>query len=204
MSNDIRIKKGLNIKLKGAAEKAKENAVLSNFYVIRPEDFHGVTPKMIVKVGAKVKAGETVFYDKANEAVKFASPVSGEIIEITRGEKRKILAIKIQADKEQSYQDFGKTDANASAAEVKGQLLASGCWAFVKQRPYDIIANPEKAPKAIFVSGYASAPLAADYDFTLQGKEAELQAAVSALSKLTEGQVHVSIGKSSNSALAVK
>ena len=202
MSNDIRIKKGLDIKLKGAAEKAKENAIVSNFYAIRPEDFHGVTPKMIVKVGSKVKAGETVFYDKANENVKFASPVSGEIIEITRGEKRKILAIKIQADKEQSYQDFGMTDANASADEIKAQLLASGCWAFVKQRPYDIIANPEKAPKTIFISGYASAPLAADCDFTLQGKEAELQAAVTALGKLTEGQVHVSVGKSSNSALA--
>ena len=202
MSNDIRIKKGLDIKLKGSAEKAKENAIVSNFYTIRPEDFHGVIPKMITKVGSKVKAGETVFYDKSNEAVKFASPVSGEIVEIARGAKRRILAIKIQADKEQSYQDFGQLGNDASVEAVKSRLLESGCWAFIKQRPYDVIAKTDKAPKAIFVSGYASAPLAADYDFTLEGKEQELQAAITALGKLTEGKVHVSIGKNSNSPLA--
>ncbi len=202
MSNDIRIKKGLDIKLKGSAEKAKENAIVSNFYTIRPEDFHGVIPKMITKVGSKVKAGETVFYDKSNEAVKFASPVSGEIVEIARGAKRRILAIKIQADKEQSYQDFGQLGNDASAEAVKSRLLESGCWAFIKQRPYDVIAKTDKAPKAIFVSGYASAPLAADYDFTLEGKEQELQAAITALGKLTEGKVHVSVGKNSNSPLA--
>ncbi|TBN05500.1 Na(+)-translocating NADH-quinone reductase subunit A [Hyunsoonleella flava] len=203
MSNDIRIKKGLDIKLKGEAEKTTDTAVLSNFYVLRPEDFHGVIPKLIHKVGTKVKAGEPVFYDKSNEDIKFVSPVSGEIIEISRGAKRRILEIKIQADKTQTYQDNGKFDVDASTAEaVKAHLLASGLWPFIKQRPYDVIASPEKAPKAVFVSGYASAPLAADLDYTLQGKEAELQAAVAALGKLTEGGVHVSVGKNSNSPLA--
>ncbi|GAA3578137.1 Na(+)-translocating NADH-quinone reductase subunit A [Snuella lapsa] len=198
MSNDIRIKKGLDIKLKGEAEQSLEKATVSNFYTLRPEDFHGVIPKLISKVGTKVKAGEPVFYDKSNEAVKFVSPVSGEILEITRGEKRKILAIKIQADKEQTYQDNGVFNVDSETPEAtKNHLLASGCWPFIKQRPYDVIANPDKSPKAIFISGYASAPLAADYDFTLKGKEAELQAAVTALGKLTEGKVHVSIGKAS-------
>ena len=202
MSNDIRIKKGLDIKLKGEAEKTIETAILSNFYTLRPDDFHGVTPKLISKVGAKVKAGQPVFFDKSNENVKFVSPVSGEIIEIARGEKRKILSIKLQADKEQTYQDYGKFNLDAAKPnEVKAHLLASGCWPFVKQRPYDVIANPEKSPKAIFISGYASAPLAADLDFTLIGKEAELQAAVTALGKLTQGKVHVSVGASSNSPL---
>ncbi|MDX1773875.1 Na(+)-translocating NADH-quinone reductase subunit A [Oceanihabitans sediminis] len=203
MSNDIKIKKGLEIKLKGVAELAKENAIISNFYSVRPEDFHSVIPKLTVKVGAKVKAGEPIFYDKSNEAVKFVSPVSGEIIDIPRGEKRRILAVKIQADKEQTYQDNGKFNVDAAKAEdVKAHLLASGCWPFIKQRPYDVIANPEKAPKAIFVSAYASAPLAADLDFTLQGKEAELQAAITALTKLTEGKVHVSVAKNGKSPLA--
>ena len=204
MSNDITIKKGLDIKLKGAAEKATENAIISNYCTIRPEDFHSITPKLIVKVGATVKAGEPIFYDKANESVQFVAPVSGEIIDIPRGDKRRILALKIQADKEQVFQDYGKFNIDSATAEtVKAHLLASGCWPFIKQRPYDIIANPNKeAPKAIFISGYASAPLAADYDYVLQGKEAELQAAVSALGKLTEGQVHVSVGKNSNSPLA--
>lgn len=203
MSNDIRIKKGLDIKLKGTAEKTKENAIVSNFYTLRPEDFHNVIPKLIAKEGARLKAGETVFFDKANEDVKFVTPVSGEVLEVKRGEKRKILAIKIQADKEQTYQDNGKLDVNsASSEDIKKLLLASGCWPFIKQRPYDVIANPDKTPKAIFISGYASAPLEADLDFTLQGKEAELQAAVTALSKLTKGQVHIAVGKNGNSPLS--
>jgi len=124
-------------------------------------------------------------------------------VEITRGEKRRILAIKILADTEQTFEDHGKLDVNTSSADnIKSKLLTSGCWSFIKQRPYDIIANPDGQPKSIFVSGYASAPLAANYDFTLEGKEAELQAAVTALGKLTEGAVHVSIGKASNSPLA--
>ena len=203
MSNDIKIKKGLDIKLKGIAEKTTEKAVLSNFYMLRPDDFHGVIPKMVLKEGAKVKAGEPIFYDKTNEAVKFVSPVSGDIIEIARGEKRRIVSIKIQADKEQVYQDNGKLDVGTATADaIKAQLLASGCWAFIKQRPYDIIAKTDRTPKAIFISGYASAPLAADLDYTLQGKEAELQAAVTALGKLTPGKVHVTVGQNSKSPLA--
>lgn len=203
MSNDIKIKKGLDIKLKGAAEKTTEKAVLSNFYTLRPEDFHGVIPKLVLKEGAAVKAGEPVFYDKTNEAVKFVSPVSGVVVEIARAEKRRIVGIKIQADKEQAYHDFGKLNVAAVDADtIKAHLLASGCWVFIKQRPYDIIAKTDQTPKAIFISGYASAPLAADLDYTLQGKEAELQAAVSALGKLTEGKVHVSVGHNSNSPLA--
>src|SRR5690606_38793153 len=203
MSNDIRIKKGLDIKLKGVAEKVTENAIVSNYCTLRPEDFHGVVPKMVVKVGAKVKAGETVFYDKADESVKFVSPVSGDVLEIERGEKRRILAIKLLADKEQVYQDHGSFDLQTAKGEaVKEHLLASGCWPFIKQRPYDIIAKSDRKPKAIFISAYASAPLAADLDYTLKGKEAELQAAVTALGKLTEGQVHVSVGKNSSSPLA--
>ncbi|MBP1839073.1 Na(+)-translocating NADH-quinone reductase subunit A [Formosa algae] len=203
MSNDIKITKGLDIKLKGEAEKALESAVISNTYTLRPEDFHGVIPKLVARVGDKVKAGSPVFYDKSNENVQFVSPVSGEVVDILRGEKRKILAIKIQADKEQSYLENEKINVNSATAEaLSSYLQATGCWPFIKQRPYDVIANPTKQPKAIFVSGYDSAPLAVDLDFALQGKEAELQAAVTALGKLTSGQVHVSVKNGSNSPLA--
>ncbi|MFI1745564.1 Na(+)-translocating NADH-quinone reductase subunit A [Thalassobellus sediminis] len=202
MSNDIRIKKGLDIKLKGEAEKVVEQAIISNYCTIRPEDFHSVIPKLVAKEGTSVKAGDTLFFDKSQESVKFSSPVSGKVIEVQRGPKRRIDAIKIEADKTQSYVDYGAFNLETSKPEnIKAHLLASGCWPFVKQRPYDVIANPEKSPKAIFVSGYASAPLAADLDFTLKGKEEALQAAVTALSKLTEGKVHIAVG-SSNSPLA--
>ncbi|WCO01083.1 Na(+)-translocating NADH-quinone reductase subunit A [Psychroserpens ponticola] len=201
MSKDIKIKKGLDIKLVGEAEKSVEQAIISNFCTIRPEDFHSVIPKLIAKEGATLKAGDVIFYDKSNEDVKFVSPVSGTVIEVLRGPKRRIDAVKIQADKPQSYKDFGKFNTSSDAKTTKAHLLASGCWPFIKQRPYDVIANPEKSPKSIFISGYATAPLTADLDFVLQGKEAELQAAVSALSKLTEGQVHIGVG-SKNSPLA--
>ncbi len=202
MSKDIRIKKGLDIKLVGEAEKVTANATRSNVYAIKPDDFHGIVPKVVAKQGTEVKAGEPLFYSKSNENMFFPSPVSGEVIEIVRGAKRKILAFKILGDQEQKYVDFGVKDPNAmNGDEIKTHLLASGCWPFIKQRPYDVIANPDVAPKAIFISGYSTAPLAADYDYVLEGKENELQAAVTALSKLTEGQVHVAVGKNSNSAL---
>jgi Na+-transporting NADH:ubiquinone oxidoreductase subunit A len=200
MSNDIRIKKGLDIKLVGEAALTKSDAIKSNFYSIKPEDFHGLTPKLLVKVGGKVKAGEPIFYDKSNASIQFVSPVSGEVIEILRGEKRRILEVKIQADKTQTFFDHQKLEVeSAKADEIKAKLLASGCWPFIMQRPYDVIANPETTPKGIFVSAYASAPLAADYDFVLAGKQAELQAAVSALSKLTTGAINVSVSKDSHS-----
>jgi Na+-transporting NADH:ubiquinone oxidoreductase subunit A len=200
---DIRIKKGLDIKLVGSAEKVTENAGSSNVFTLKPEDFHSIIPKLSVKVGDKVKAGEAVFYNKANEEMKFVSPVSGELVDIIRGEKRKILALKIEADSKQEFVDFGIKDPKAMKAdEIKTHLLAAGCWSFIKQRPYDVIANPAVTPKAIFVSAYASAPLAADYDYVLAGKENELQAAVTVLSKLTSGDVNVSVGKSSNSPFA--
>ena len=203
MSKDIRIRKGLNINLVGAAEETTSKAVLSNVYALNLNDFYGITPKMLVKEGAEVKAGEALFYNKNNEAMKFVSPVSGELVEINRGARRRILSLKILADKMQSAMDLGAFDVTkASSIEIKAHLLKSGCWPFIKQRPYDIIANPDANPKAIFISGYTTAPLAAESDYVLQGKEMELQAAITALSKLTPGKVHVSVGVKSNSPLA--
>ncbi|MEO0528354.1 MAG: Na(+)-translocating NADH-quinone reductase subunit A [Bacteroidota bacterium] len=202
MSKDIRIKKGLNINLVGAAEHTTSKAVLSNVYAINLQDFHGITPKMLVKQGAEIKAGEALFYNKAKEDMLFVSPVSGELIEIERGARRKILTLKILADKSQEHVTHATLNAeSASASDIKALLLKSGCWPFIRQRPYDIIANPETTPKSIFISGYVTAPLAADLDYVLKGKETELQAAIWALGKLTPGKVHVSVGKSSNSPL---
>ncbi|WP_299246620.1 Na(+)-translocating NADH-quinone reductase subunit A [uncultured Aquimarina sp.] len=200
MSKDIRIRKGLDIKLVGEAEKITAEATKSNVYAIKPDDFHGIVPKVIAKQGTEVKAGEPLFHSKTNEKMLFPSPVSGEVVEIIRGAKRKILSFKILADKEQQFADFGTKDVKAMSGEdIKSHLLSSGCWPFIKQRPYDVIANPDVAPKAIFISAYVTAPLAADLEYVLNGKENELQAAVTALSKLTEGDVHVSVGKKGNS-----
>lgn len=200
MARDIRIKKGLNINLVGAAEPTTTKAVASNVYVIRLDDFHGLTPKMLLKEGQEVKAGEPLFYNKNYEDMLFVSPVSGELVEIERGARRKILRLKILADKEQSSVAH-KTPVLEKAAEddIREFLLKSGCWPFIKQRPYDLIADPETRPKAIFISAYVTAPLAADINYTLKGKEKELQAALDALAKMTPGSIHVGVGKGEES-----
>ncbi len=195
MSQDIRIKKGLTIKLVGDAKQTTTSVAQSKVYAVQPADFHGITPKILAKEGTKVKAGEALFYSKSDERILFPSPVSGTVTEIDRGARRRVLAIKIEADAKQSHKNYGKQKvADLDEAGVKNHLLAAGCWPFIKQRPYDIVANPNVAPKAIFISAYASAPLAADYSYTLQGKEEELQTAITAISKLTKGKVHVSAG----------
>lgn len=203
MSKDIRIKKGLNINLVGAAEHTTSKAVLSNVYAINLRDFYGITPKMLVKEGAEVKTGEALFYEKSNDAMFFVAPVSGELIEIERGARRKILSIKILADKSQEQLSHASLDPQkASQEDIRSFLLKTGCWPFIRQRPYDLVADPDTTPKAIFISGYVTAPLAADLNYVLKGRKAELQAALTALGKLTPGKVHVSVGKSGDSPLA--
>jgi Na+-transporting NADH:ubiquinone oxidoreductase subunit A len=199
MSNDIHFKKGLDINLIGEAKKVLEPAPKSKFYSVEPSDFHGINPKLNVKISDNILAGDILFYDKSDELLKFASPVSGQITEIIRGEKRKILSIKILADENQVFKNSGCLKTSANKDEIIEFLLSVGCWPFIMQRPYAIIANYKSSPKSIFVSGYSSEPLSADLDFTLKDNKKEIQAAVSILNKLTEGKVNVSIEKSSDS-----
>ncbi|MGV6828630.1 MAG: Na(+)-translocating NADH-quinone reductase subunit A [Flavobacteriales bacterium] len=203
MSKVIKIKKGLNIRLKGDADKTLSKAPRSRTFVINPSDFHLITPKMLIKEGEKMKAGDALFYNKVHPEMKFVSPVSGTLTKIERGAKRVITSIIIEADQKDEYKDFGIFNSDSKKPdEIKNHFLATGCWSFIKQRPYDIIANPNIKPKNIFISALSTAPLAADYDFTLIGKEAEIQAAVTALSKLTSGNVYVGVGATSNNAFA--
>ncbi|MDG3580771.1 Na(+)-translocating NADH-quinone reductase subunit A [Galbibacter pacificus] len=202
MSNDIKIRKGLDIKLKGEAEKLVSDAPRSKNFAIKPTDFHGVTPKMVIKEGESVKAGDTIFYSKYSDRVKFVSPVSGTLKEIRRGAKRRILEVVIEADSADTYKEFGQKDVEKmSGDEVKEHLLEGGCWPFIKQRPYDIVANPEDTPKAIFISGLSTAPLAADVEFVLEKRKEEFQFGLQAISKLTTGKTHLCVDKKSASFL---
>ncbi len=152
---------------------------------------------MLLKEGAEVKAGTPLFYDKNDERIKFSSPVSGEVAEIKRGAKRKILEVIILADKKNEYVDFGATDiASVDRDKVISTLLESGVWPFIKQRPFDVIANPSDKPKAIFISAFNSGPLAEDYDFIMHRQDAEFQNGIDVLNKLTEGKVHLNINGS--------
>lgn len=199
MSNDIRIKRGLTLRLKGEAEKTLIDAPRSKTYAIKPPDFHAVVPKMVVKEGAKIQAGDELFYSKYTGEVRFTSPVSGTLKEIVRGEKRRILEVVIEADASDSFREFGTMDPlSADADAVKKRILESGSWAFINQRPYDIPADPKDTPKAIFVSAMNTAPLSADVEFILKDRLEAFQAGLNALTRLTPGKVHVSVdGKGS-------
>ena len=187
MSNAITIKKGLDIKLKGIAEKVIGNAPHSDVYALKPSDFLGLTPKLAIKQDYEVLAGDALFYDKKNPDVIIPSPVSGEVVEIKRGAKRKILEVKVLADKEINYRDFGAADPKSlSSEQVVEKLLKSGLWSMIRQRPFSIIADHTARPKAIYISGFNTHPLAPDYDFIMEGKQDLFQKGIDALTKLSD------------------
>lgn len=194
MSKTIRIRKGLDIRLKGDAEKVLVQPGPAKVVAIKPTDFHGLVPKMLVKPGDHVQAGSPLFCDKYDDRVVFTSPVSGEVADVLRGDKRKVLEVRVLADAQSRYVDFGKVDASSATRDaVLEKLLRSGAFAFVRQRPFDVVANPSQQPKAIFVSAFDSAPLAPDLDFVVRNQGDDLQAGFDALAKLTNGKVNVGV-----------
>jgi len=193
MSKTITIKQGLDINLVGEAEKTITE-IEAGIYAIKPIDFVGVFPKLLVKEGDQVKAGTLLFYDKYRDNIKFSSPVSGTIKEIKRGAKRVLLEIKIEADAKQEYIDFGVADPNkVDRADVIAKLLESGVWPVIRQRPYTVIADPELEPKAIFISAFDTNPLAPDYDLIVHGQGEAFQAGLDALKKLSSGTIHLNL-----------
>lgn len=199
MSKTIKLKKGLNIKIKGKAELILETTPAADVYALKPTDFRGLTPKLCVKQGQEVKAGEPLFFDKYNPDVFYVSPVGGTVLDIVRGERRKILEVLVQADDTQGAVDFGKADPQHLTGEkVREMMLRSGMWPFIKRRPYGVTAYQNETPKNIFISGFDTAPLAPDCEFILNGQEKEFQTGINALAKLTSGKVY--LGLSVNSA----
>ena len=191
MKQNVKIRKGVDIKLKGAANQ-KSNPTQSSTIAIKPTDFHNLNPKLEVKQGQTVKAGSALFHDKLHPELKFASPVSGEIAEIVRGENRKILEVRVLADQESVYENYDVSGVvNMDGAGIKELLLKSGHWPLIKQRPFDVIADPSKSPRTIFVSAFDTAPLAPDYNFILKDRAQDLQSGIDAVAKLTAGKVQV-------------
>ena len=193
MANVIKLRKGLDIDLKGKPAQELITVKEPGFYALVPDDFTGVKPKVVVKEQEYVMAGGPLFVDKNHPEVKFVSPVSGVVTSVERGERRKVLRIVVEAAAEQDYEEFGKMDpAKMSAAEVKEVLLNAGMFAFFRQRPYDVIADPTSDPKAIFVSAFHSAPLAPDFEYELQGDEANFQTGLDALAKMARTYLGIS------------
>ncbi len=192
MSNIIDLKKGLNIPISGVAALEAKKTIVPDTVAIKPTDFKGFSPRLLVKEGDKVLAGSPVLADKQHQDILLTSPVSGTVQGIVRGEKRKLLAVLVKADGANEAVDFGaKNPSGLKAEEVKDILLKSGLWPFIIQRPYGIIADPALTPKAIFVSAFSTAPLAADAEFAFKDEVAAIQAGVTAVSKLAK--VHVCV-----------
>ena len=199
MSVDIKIRKGFNLNLNGEANKILSESELSNTYALKPTDFFFLKPKLLVREGDKVKKGTPLFFSKDNPRIHFVSPVSGEILAISRGEKRKVLEVVISSDNNNDSVKFKTTNfKNFSADEIKEILLKSGTWPFILQRPYGIIAHPEDKPKAIYISAYSTLPLDVDFDFILKNKKDNFQLGLSMLSRLTEN-LYLSVDSNFNS-----
>lgn len=180
-----KIKKGLDIMLEGAAEQQLAACPLAGTYAVKPADFNGIVPKLAVKEGCSVKAGDPLFVDKATEKIAVVSPVSGTVKAIERGERRKLLRICIESDGKQDYKSFNAPDPEkASGEEVYALMLEAGMAAFLRQRPYDVIADPEQKPKSIFVSAFSTMPLAADFSFVAKGREGDFKTGIAALSRI--------------------
>lgn len=193
MSKVYKIKQGLDIRLVGEAERTLTDFQAASI-ALKPTDFIGVFPKLLVQEGDVVKAGDPVFCDKAHPEVLFTSPIHGKVTEIVRGPKRILLEIRIELQGGDAWADFGKAKpSDLSREEIVQRMLQSGVWPMVRQRPYSVIANPADDPKGIFISGFDTAPLAPDYDFIVHGQGETFQTGVDALRKLTSGKVYLNL-----------
>ena len=203
MNRVVKISKGLDINLKGAPVKEMTAVKASKLYALMPSDFTGVTPKVVVKPEDTVKAGDALFVDKKCPELRFVSPVSGKVVAVNRGERRRVLSVVVEADGQNAAVEYKAKDVpSLSADEVKADLLQSGLFAFIRQRPYDVIASPNDAPKAIFVSAFDSKPLAVDFEVALAGNEADFQTGLDALSRMAPVYLGVN-GKQNSAALNV-
>ena len=194
MSNTITIRKGLDLPVDGVAELLLTDGRSITTYAVKPTDFVGLTPRLVVEEGDIVHVGDALFVDKHDERIRFTSPVDGHVKAIVRGEKRKLLEVVVEADFKSAGSmgsDYKSSPTPQTAVEIKAAMLQCGLWTLLRQRPFGIVANPDDQPKAIFVSAFDSAPLAPDYDFVLQGREEAFKKGLEALTQLTEGKVHV-------------
>lgn len=169
---DYRVRKGLDIKLEGAAVQEKQPLLTVRFYV-KPSDFRWLTPKLLVQAGSTVEVGTPLFCSKQDERVVVVSPVKGCVREIIRGDRRVIETIVIEATPPEPYRRQVGFPEPTNSEELAGLLLSNGLWPFLRQRPYSVIPSPDSRPKSLFISCFDSSPLAPDYHFLLKDRENE-------------------------------
>ena len=192
------LRKGFSIDLLGEATSTVEEGNVNTF-ALQPNHYRGNAPipKVEIEVGASVKAGDVVFHDKQKPDIKYVAPVSGEFIALNRGPKRAVHELVFLADKEQQYKKFNTPDLGSTTREaVKSFMMESGAWTLLRQRPFDVVAEPSETPANIFVSGFDSSPLAADFNLAVAGRGDDLNAGLEALSMLTDGKVYLGLNGS--------
>ena len=206
MANVIKLRKGLDINLKGKASKDVALQVSeTDEYALVPEAFVGVTPKVVVREGDHVNAGDALFVNKACPEVKFASPVSGVVTAIERGDRRKVLCIKVKADAKQTSTDFGKKIVDEMDGDaIKQALLEAGLFGYINQLPYAVSTTPDTTPKAIFVSTLRDMPLAADFEVELLGNEQAFKTGLTALSKIAKTYLGAGVNQPNVALMASK
>lgn len=205
MANVVKLRKGLEINLKGKAKEKKLPTRDSQEYGLAPDFFVGVTPKVVVRPGDHVLAGDPLFVNKACPEVNFASPVSGTVTEVMRGQRRRVLCVKVKADEKQEYRDFGVRDTGSlDADKVKKALLEAGLFGYINQLPYAVSTTPDTTPSGIFVSALRDMPLAGDFEFELQGNEDAFQTGITALSKIAPVSLGIGIEQKSTALTAVQ
>jgi Na+-transporting NADH:ubiquinone oxidoreductase subunit A len=193
MTRITKLKKGLDIHLIGEAGKTVRDYSTEQ-YAVKPTDFRGVYPKLLVKEGDQVKAGTPLFFDKYRDKIRVVSPVSGTVTAINRGKQRVIEEIRIEHSGDQVFEQFGKaTPSSLDRDAVLEHMLNTGTFTFIHQLPYAVVANPGDTPKSIFVSAFDTAPLAPDQDFLVEGEAAAFQAGLDALARLTPGKVYLAL-----------
>lgn len=195
MAKEIRIRKGLDIRLKGEAEKVFSRIGFQGDYALYPSDFRGVTPRLLVREGDQVKAGTPLFHSKRDERIVFMSPVSGEVVAVERAERRRIERVVVRCTSDNlEYEEHGAAlPAALDRQAIIERMLTGGVWPFVRQRPFDIIASPDVTPRAIFISAFDTAPLAPDIDFAIKDDGESFQVGIDALAKLTDGKIHLCV-----------
>ena len=192
---EFKIRKGFDVKVLGKPEPTIEDYTSPQLFAVYPSEFEGLKPRLKVAAGDTVKRGDILFENKKNEKMLFRSPCCGTIKAVNLGARRAPIEILIEPSAQEesvAFETYTKDSINAlSREQVVDHLLNTGLWPLIKQRPFSKIADPDAAPKAVFVNAAQSAPFQADFGLILKGDESAFEAGLTALGRLTEGKVNL-------------
>ncbi|MBQ0063085.1 MAG: Na(+)-translocating NADH-quinone reductase subunit A [Prevotella sp.] len=203
MRSVVKLKGGLDIDLVGKArQQLMSVSQTSTVYALCPDDFVGIKPRLLVKVGDEVKAGEALFENKKYPNVKFVSPVSGTVTDIVRGDRRKVLSVQVRSQEPMAgLQPSTLSPQPSSPQEIMALLAERGLLGYITQMPYAVSADDERLPDAVFVSLFRDMPLSADVDFCLQGREDDFRKGIEVLAKVAPVFIGIRDGEENASLL---